>query len=68
MDYVKVLLERGEKKGIQQGIKIGKKYTIYDAYKRNSNLELLSQIFDLSPKQILEIVDELKKLESEKQN
>jgi hypothetical protein len=56
MDYVSVLLKRGEK------------IAIFKAYKRGSSIELLSQVFDLSPKMILEIVDEMKKLESEKQN
>ncbi len=80
MDYVKVLLERGEKKGrqegekkgrqegIQVGIQVGEKFAIYNAYKRVSNIEILTQAFGLSPNEILGIVDEMKQLESEMKN
>jgi predicted transposase/invertase (TIGR01784 family) len=60
MDYVAVLLERGKKEGKKEGIQIGEKLAIYKAFKRNDNIELLSEIFGLSPKKLLEIIDEMK--------
>ncbi len=52
IDYVNLLLERGRMIGIEQAI-------IYKAYKRGIKIELLSQVFDLSPIAILEIVEKM---------
>jgi predicted transposase/invertase (TIGR01784 family) len=60
MDYVAVLLERAKKQGRQEGRQEGEKFAIYKAFKRNDNIDLLSEIFGLSPEILRDIIDEMK--------
>jgi Putative transposase, YhgA-like len=55
--------KRGEKRGIDLGIDLGKKLAIFEAHQRGGDLTLLSRLFDMSEKKILDIIEEMKKRE-----
>ena len=58
-NYIKELREEGREIGIEQG----KKIAIYEAHQRGGDIELLSRLFALSEKKILQIIEEMKKRE-----
>jgi predicted transposase YdaD len=72
-NYIDDLLERGEKRGIEKGEQIGivkgekigiekgKKIAIYEAHLRGGDIELLSNLFALTPTEIRQIIEEVKK-------
>jgi predicted transposase/invertase (TIGR01784 family) len=63
-NYIDDLLERGEKRGIEKGEQIGiekgKKIAIYEAHLRGIDIDLLSNIFALTPDEIRQIIEEVK--------
>ena len=67
-NYIDILLERGEKRGIEKGIEKGKKLAIFEAYQRGGDLELLSRLFDMPPDAILQIIEEMNKNEKQRGN
>ncbi len=55
-NFIDDLLERGEKRGIEKG----KKIAIYEAHLRGSSIDLLSNLFALTPAEIQQIIREVK--------
>jgi Mor family transcriptional regulator len=56
-------IEEIEQRGEQIGEQRGKKIAIFEAYQRGGDLILLSRLFEMSEKKILDIIDEMKKRE-----
>ena len=48
---------------LEKGIEKGKKIAIYEAYQRGGDLDLLSRLFDLPTKKIIQIIEEVKNME-----
>jgi ABC-type Na+ transport system ATPase subunit NatA len=65
--FIEEIEQKGEKRGEQIGKKIGidlgEKITIFKAYQRSQDLTLLSRLFDMPEKKILDIIEEMKKRE-----
>ena len=65
-NYIDELLEKGEKKGIEQGIEqgveLGKKMSIYQVHLAGHDIESLSRIFALPSAEIIQIIEEIKKM------
>ncbi len=72
-NFIDDLLERGEKKGEEKGERIGvekgerigiekgKKLAIYEAHLRGGDIDLLSNLFALTPAEIRQIIEDVKK-------
>ena len=55
-------IEIGMEKGMERGIELGKKMSIYQVYLAGHDIESLSRIFDLPSAEILQIIEEMKKM------
>ena len=65
---IEIGIEKGIEKGIERGIEQGKKISIYQVYLAGFDVEALSRIFALPSTEILQIIEEVKKMEQAKDN
>ena len=65
-NFIDELLEKGEKKGIEQGVELGKKMSIYQVHLAGHDIESLSRIFALPIAEIIQIIEEMKKMKQAK--
>ncbi len=61
MTIIDKIMNKGIEKGIVKGVEKGKKLAVYDAWLKSKDLELLSNLFSLSPNDIKKVIKEIEK-------